>query len=84
MDFQAENEGGVISGSEFCSVLRPQEFSAHLLHAADNQPKPLTKDERYQLSWEAATERWVIEYHSSNMSQKNYVGSGAGAGASSA
>lgn len=35
----------------------PEEFSAHLLHAADNQPKPLTKDERYQLSWEAATER---------------------------
>jgi digalactosyldiacylglycerol synthase len=37
----------------------PEEFSAHLLHAADNQPKPLTKDERYQLSWEAATERFL-------------------------
>lgn len=35
----------------------PEEFSAHLLHAADHQPKPLTKDERFQLSWEAATER---------------------------
>lgn len=38
----------------------PQEFSAHLLHAADNQPKPLSEDERFQLSWEAATERCVI------------------------
>lgn len=37
----------------------PEEFSAHLIFAAENQPKALTKDERYQLSWEAATERYL-------------------------
>ena len=46
--------------SQFHNALiytRPEEFSANLLHAAANEPRPLTKDERYQLSWEAATER---------------------------
>lgn len=38
----------------------PEEFSAHLIHAAENQPKPLSKEDRYQLSWEAATERCVL------------------------
>ena len=35
----------------------PAQFSAHLLHADATDPQPLTRDERYQLSWEAATER---------------------------
>lgn len=37
----------------------PEEFSSHLLHAAANSARPLTQDERYQLSWQAATERFL-------------------------
>ena len=33
------------------------QFSEFLLHSNVHEPEPLTADERYQLSWEAGTER---------------------------
>ena len=33
------------------------QFSEFLLHSDAHEPEPLTSDERYQLSWEAGTER---------------------------
>ena len=35
----------------------PEQFSAALQQAHAAEPAPLSPDERYQLSWEAATER---------------------------
>lgn len=36
-----------------------EEFSAALARSAAEEPAPLSADDRYQLSWEAATERCV-------------------------
>ena len=41
-----------------CTLL--SQFSENLLHSDSHDPAPLTADERYQLSWEAGTERRVL------------------------
>ncbi|KAK9865867.1 hypothetical protein WJX84_010120, partial [Apatococcus fuscideae] len=37
----------------------PKEFSNHLLHALEHDPKPMTVAERQRLTWEDATERFL-------------------------
>ena len=45
----------------FCSDIprSPKEFSNHLLHALEHDPKPMTVAERQRLTWEDATERFL-------------------------
>lgn len=42
-----------------CLIYRtPEEFSEKLAYALANEPKPLTEEDVFRLSWEAATERF--------------------------
>ena len=48
--------------SQFSNCLiykTPEEFSSHVEYALSHDPKPLPADERAQLTWEAATERFL-------------------------
>jgi len=43
-----------------CLLFRtPEEFAANVIWALSNDPTPLTPEQRYTLSWEAATERLI-------------------------
>lgn len=49
----------------------PEQFSLQLKHALRNEPKPLSDEDAYRLSWEAATERFY---------DASYVPSASGSG----
>ena len=40
-----------------CVCVRVEEFAANVQWALNNDPLPLTEQQRYTLTWEAATER---------------------------
>ena len=40
-----------------CLCVRVEEFAANVQWALNNDPLPLTEQQRYTLTWEAATER---------------------------
>ncbi len=41
------------------SCRSPEEFSKHIEHALAHEPHPMSPEERRNLTWEAATERFL-------------------------
>ena len=44
---------------EFCTLGNFSMFSKQVIWALNNEPAPLTAEQRYTLSWEAATDRFI-------------------------
>ena len=40
-----------------CLFVNTEEFAANMYWALSNEPRPLTTEQRYALSWESAMER---------------------------
>jgi digalactosyldiacylglycerol synthase len=50
-----------ISGFANCLIYEtPEQFNSAVRHALEHDPAPLSSAERHRLSWEDATERWVM------------------------